>query len=103
MATKQSAVVGLVALGAFAFGMCDPGAAQGNKDDNLGADVSSQCAQMKDPGLKDECVRRLRRESGLGSERSWQDSSPGKGASPGIDMGSGAGIGMGSGQGKGRK
>lgn len=46
--------------------------AQGKKDDALGTDVSSQCAQMANPQIKDECVRRLRGESQIGSERSWQ-------------------------------
>ena len=46
--------------------------AQGKKDDAFGTDVSAQCAQMKDPRVKDDCVRRLRGEAQIGSEKSWQ-------------------------------
>ena len=53
--------------------LADSAIAQGKKDDAFGADVSSQCAQMTSAQVKDECVRRLRGESQIGSERSWQD------------------------------
>ena len=46
--------------------------AQGKNGDAFGADVSSQCAQMTSPQVRNECVRRLRGESQIGSERSWQ-------------------------------
>jgi hypothetical protein len=51
--------------------------AQGKQGDAFGTDVSSQCAQMSDPRLKDDCVRRLRSDAQLGSERSWQGGSAG--------------------------
>src|SRR5262245_51057335 len=77
--------------------------AQGKQGDAFGTDVSSQCAQMSDPRVKDDCVRRLRSDAQLGSERSWQGGSAGSSAQGNaFGTGSGAGPGM-MGQGKGRR
>jgi hypothetical protein len=77
--------------------------AQGKQGDAFGTDVSSQCAQMKDPRVKDDCVRRLRSEAQLGSERSWQGGSAANSAQGNaFGAGSGAGPGM-MGQAKGRR
>jgi hypothetical protein len=38
--------------------------AQSKQGDVLGADVSSQCAKMSDPRVKDDCVRLLRNVPG---------------------------------------
>ena len=84
------------ALLALAFCAANFALAQGKKDEAFGADVSSQCAQMKDPRVKDDCVRRLRGEAQIGSEKSWQGPASGNSMSHGV--GSPAG-----GQGKGRR
>jgi len=78
--------------------------AQGKQGDAFGADVSSQCAQMSDPRVKDDCVRRLRRDEQLGSERSWEGggSAGGSGHGNALGVGNGAGSGM-MGQAKGRR
>ena len=77
--------------------------AQGKHGDALGSDVSSQCAQMSDPRVKDDCVRRLRSDAQLGSERSWQGGSGGSSAQGhAFGAGTGAGPGM-MGQAKGRR
>lgn len=70
--------------------------AQGKKDQALGADVSTRCANVS-PGLKDECVRQLRAQNDIGSERSWQGGAARSDNNPGI------GQGIGGGQGKGRR
>src|SRR5262245_47592456 len=72
--------------------------AQGKQGDNLGSEVSSQCAQMSDPRLKDDCVRRLRSEAQLGSERSWQGGSSGSSAQGNAFGAAGTGPGMGQGK-----
>ena len=80
--------------------------AQGIQGDAFGTDVSSQCAQMTDPGGKADCVRLLRKDADLGSERSWQGGSSASHASLGVGssgMGSGVGAGAGMGAGKGRR
>jgi hypothetical protein len=77
--------------------------AQGKQGDAFGTDVSSQCAQMSEPRSKDECVRRLRSDAQLGSERSWQGGSAGNSAQGNaFGAASGGGPGM-MGQGKGRR
>lgn len=76
--------------------------AQGKQADALGTDISSQCAQMGDPRVKDDCVRRLRSEAQLGSERSWQGGSAGGSAQSNAFGAAGVGPGM-MGQGKGRR
>jgi hypothetical protein len=77
--------------------------AQSKQGDGLGTEVSSQCAQMSDPRVKDDCVRRLRSEAQLGSERSWQGGSAG-GSAQGNAFGAGTGNGPGiMGQAKGRR
>jgi hypothetical protein len=78
--------------------------AQGKQGDALGADVSSQCAKMSDPRVKDDCVRLLRKDAQLGSERSWEGGgaagSSGQGNALGIGNGGGPGV---MGQAKGRR
>ena len=52
-------------LTVVAFGIvfsCEA-SAQDKKDDPLGSSVSSQCAQMSDPGTKADCVRLLRSDA----------------------------------------
>ena len=99
MAKAFLTVLVIGSMGSFAgFAM-----AQGKQGDALGADVSSQCAQMSDPRVKDDCVRRLRSEAQLGSERSWQGGSAGSSAQ-GNAFGAGTGTGPGMmGQAKGRR
>jgi hypothetical protein len=77
--------------------------AQGKEGDAFGTEVSSQCAQMSYRRVKDDCVRRLRSDAQLGSERSWQGGSAGSSAQ-GNAFGTwlSAGPGM-MGQGKGRR
>jgi hypothetical protein len=76
--------------------------AQGKQGDAFGTDVSSKCAQMADPGAKADCVRLLRKDADLGSERSWQGGSSVSNSGQGVGssgMGSGgAGAGMGAGK-----
>jgi len=100
-----------IAVLALSLGLAGTAAAQGKKDDAFGTGVSSTCAQMTDPGAKADCVRLLRKDAELGSERSWQggssasSSSQGAGSSGmgnGAAMGSGAASGMG-GPGKSRR
>jgi hypothetical protein len=78
--------------------------AQSKQGDVLGADVSSQCAKMSDPRVKDDCVRLLRKDAQLGSERSWEGGgsagSSGRGNALGIENGVGPGM---TGQAKGRR
>jgi hypothetical protein len=96
-----------VAVLGSACGFAGLAFAQGKQGDAFGTDVSSQCAQMADPGAKADCVRLLRKDAGLGSERSWQGgssashSSQGVGSS-GIGSGAGAGAGVGAGMGAGK-
>jgi hypothetical protein len=76
----------------------DSALAQGKKNDAFGTDVASQCAQMTSPQIKDECVRRLRGESQIGSERSWQGGASANSSSQGppgfaTDRGAPAGKG----------
>jgi hypothetical protein len=81
----------------------EPAMAQGKQGDALGTEVSSQCAQMSDPRVKEDCVRRLRRDAQLGSERSWQGGSagsPAQGNAFGAESSAGAGM---IGQAKGRR
>ncbi len=88
-------ILNTIAVLALAFGVANLALAQGKKDDAFGTDVSSQCAQMKDPRVKDDCVRRLRSEAQIGSEKSWQapasSNSPGPAGGPGADKGQGKG------------
>ena len=83
-------------------------AQQGKQGDAFGTGVSSDCAQMTSPGAKADCVRLLRKDAELGSERSWQggnaagNSSHGVGSS-GMESGSGPGAGAGMGAPKGRR
>ena len=79
--------------------------AQGKQGDAFGTDVSSKCAQMVDPGAKADCVRLLRKDADLGSERSWQGGTSASHSSQGVGssgMGSGAGVGAGAGMGAGK-
>jgi hypothetical protein len=70
--------------------------AQGKKDEAFGTDVSSQCAQVSDPRVKDDCVRRLRSDAQIGSERSWQGAASSTNSNRG-GVGSGGGTEPGSG------
>jgi hypothetical protein len=89
---------------ALSLGLAAAASAQGRKDDAFGTDVSSQCAQMADPRLKDDCVRRLRSDAQLGSERSWQGGASTSSSSRGDASGIGNGVGPGmGGPGKGRR
>jgi hypothetical protein len=90
-------VLNTIAVLPLAFSVANLALAQGKKDDALGTDVSSQCAQMKDPRVKDDCVRRLRGEAQIGSEKSWQAPASSNNQSPGV------GPGADRGQGKGRR
>jgi hypothetical protein len=78
--------------------------AQGKQGDALGADVSSQCAKMSDPRVKDDCVRLLRKDAQLGSERSWEGGGSAGSSGHGNALGIGNGVGPGMmGQAKGRR
>jgi hypothetical protein len=87
---------------ALSLGLAGAASAQGKSDEAFGTDVSSQCAQMSDPRVRDDCVRRLRSGAQLGSERSWEGGASGGSSTHGIGAGAGSGAGMG-GQGKGRR
>ena len=52
---------------ALSLGLAGAASAQGKSDEAFGTDVSSQCAQMSDPRVRDDCVRRLR--SGAEAEK----------------------------------
>jgi hypothetical protein len=78
---------------ALSLGLAAAASAQGKKDDAFGTDVSSQCAQMVDPRLKDDCVRRLRSDAQPGAERSWQGGASASSSSRGIGNGVGQGMG----------
>ena len=83
-------------------------AQQGKQGDAFGTGVSTDCAQMKSPGAKDDCVRLLRQGAELGSERSWQGGNSAGNSSHSVgssEMGSGSGPGAGAGMGaaKGRR
>jgi hypothetical protein len=84
----------------LSLGLAAAASAQGKSDDTFGTEVSSQCAQIADARLKDDCVRRLRSDAQLGSERSWQGGASGSNSSRGDGNGVGQGIG---GPGKGRR
>jgi hypothetical protein len=85
---------------ALNLGLPGAASAQGKKDDAFGTDVSSQCAQMADPRLKDDCVRRLRSDAQLGSERSWQGGASASSSSQGSGVGPGNGSGRGLAKGR---
>ena len=93
-------------LTVVAFGIvfsCEA-SAQDKKDDPLGSSVSSQCAQMSDPGTKADCVRLLRSDAQLGSERSWQGGASASSSTRPDASGLGNGVGQGiGGQGKSRR
>ena len=77
--------------------------AQGKQGDAFGSDVSSQCGHISDPRVKDDCVRNLRSNAQLGSERSFQGGNSAN-SSHGNAFGAGTGVGAGmGGQGKGRR
>jgi hypothetical protein len=83
---------------ALSLGLVGSASAQGKKDEAFGTGVSSQCAHVSDPQLKDDCVRKLR-EAQLGSERSWQGGSSASSSSQGVGsfgIGSGAASGVGA-------
>jgi hypothetical protein len=91
-----------ISVFALSLGLADAASAQGKSDDAFGSDVSSQCAQMSNPQVRDDCVRRLRSSAQLGSERSWQGGGSSDSSSHGAGAGSGSGASMGA-QGKGRR
>jgi hypothetical protein len=91
-----------IAVFALALGLADAASAQGKSDGAFGTDVSSECAQMSNPQIRDECVRRLRSSAQLGSERSWQGGVSADSSTHGVGVGTGSGAAMG-GQGKGRR
>ena len=77
--------------------------AQGKQGDAFGSDVSFQCGHISEPRAKDDCVRRLRSDAQLGSERSFQGGNAAN-SSHGNAFGAGTGVGGGmGGQGKGRR
>jgi hypothetical protein len=77
--------------------------AQGKQGDAFGTDVSSQCAQMANPGAKADCIRLLRKDADLGSERSWQGGSSASHSSQGVGSSAGgARVGTGAGMGAGK-
>jgi hypothetical protein len=82
------------------LGACWRSISPGKKDDAFGTDVASQCAQMADPRLKDDCVRRLRSDAQLGSERSWQGGASASSSSQGsgVEPGNGSGRGLAKGR-----
>jgi hypothetical protein len=99
-----STCLGKIAVLALALGLSDAASAQGKGDGAFGTDVSSECAQMSNPQVKDECVRRLRSGAQIGSERSWQGGVSGDSSSHGVGAGAGAGSGAAmGGLGKGRR
>jgi hypothetical protein len=72
MANTTKVFISIFTVVAFGIELSCEASAQGKKDETLGSSVSSQCAQMSDPGAKADCVRLLRSDAQLGSERSWQ-------------------------------
>ena len=82
---------------AFGIELSCEASAQDKKDDPLGSSVSSQCAQMSDPGAKADCVRLLRSDAQLGSERSWQGGASASSSTRSDASGIGNGVGQGMG------
>jgi hypothetical protein len=105
MTNTTNASLSIITVLAFSVGLAGAASAQSKKDDAFGADVSSKCAQMVDPGAKADCVRLLRKDADLGSERSWQGGNSASNSSQGVGssgIGSSAASGMG-GPGKSRR
>jgi hypothetical protein len=101
MTKTATTCFGMITVFTLVFGAADITSAQGKKDDAFGRDVSSQCAHISDPRVKDDCVRNLRSDAQLGSERSWQGGASASNSNQGVGSGIGAGGGMG--QAKGRR
>ena len=99
MLTVTSAHLRIIAVVSSASLLTDAAMAQGKSNDAFGQDVSARCAQMTDPRVRDDCVRRLKSDAQMGSERSWQ----GGAANGGSSRGAGAGMGAEHSQGKGRR
>jgi hypothetical protein len=94
MAMTRSRLLEIFAAIALTVGAAGLALAQGKKDEVFGTGVSSQCADVS-PRLKDECVRRLRSQAEIGSERSWQGGASSNNPNPGIGHGASGGHGKG--------
>jgi hypothetical protein len=104
MANTTKVFFSILTLVAFGSELSSEASAQDKKDDPLGSSVSSQCAQMSDPGTKADCVRLLRSDAQLGSERSWQGGASASSSTRGDATGLGNAVGQGmGGQGKSRR
>jgi hypothetical protein len=104
MANTTKVFFSILTVVAFSIEFSCVASAQDKKDDPLGSSVSSQCAQMSDPGAKADCVRLLRSDAQLGSERSWQGGASASSSTRSDTTGIGNGVGQGmGGQGKSRR
>jgi hypothetical protein len=104
MANTTKVFFSIVTVVAFSIEPSCDASAQDKKDDPLGSNVSAQCAQMSDPGAKADCVRLLRSDAQLGSERSWQGGASASSSTRSDTTGIGNGVGQGmGGQGKSRR